>query len=146
MKFVINVLPTCIFGLIIVLTFCSVKHFVGIHCYSYAVVCLYMYIELIYCDIIKYFRPTITLSDCTYYIYITFAKMRCILLFKSLRIFINVRKIVLFCDFVPELISPYYGIVYILICMYVGVSLSQSDIEMRHAHCTICSVNKNHII
>ena len=27
-KFVINVLPTCIFGLIIVLTFCSVKHFV----------------------------------------------------------------------------------------------------------------------
>ena len=30
--------------------------------------------------------------------------------------------------------------------MYVGVSLSQSDIEMRHAHCTICSVNKNHII
>ena len=64
-KFVINVLPTCIFGLIIVLTFCSVKHFVGIHCYSYAVVCLYMYIELIYCDIIKYFRPTITLSDCT---------------------------------------------------------------------------------
>ena len=145
-KFVINVLPTCIFGLIIVLTFCSVKHFVGIHCYSYAVVCLYMFIELIYCDIIKYFRPTITLSDCTYYIYITFAKMRCILLFKILRIFMNVRKIVLFCDFVPELISPYYGIVYILICMYVGVSLSQSDIEMRHAHCTICSVNKNHII
>ena len=145
-KFVINVLPTCIFGLIIVLTFCSVKHFVGIHCYSYAVVCLYMYIELIYCDIIKYFMPTITLSDCTYYIYITFAKMRCILLFKILRIFMNVRKIVLFCDFVPELISPYYGIVYILICMYVGVSLSQSDIETRHAHCTICSVNKNHII
>ena len=30
--------------------------------------------------------------------------------------------------------------------MYVGVSLSQSDIELRHAHCTICSVNKNHII
>ena len=72
--------------------------------------------------------------------------MRCILLIKILRIFLNVRKIVLFCDFVPELISPYYGIVYILICMYVGVSLSQSDIEMRHAHCTICSVNKNHII
>ena len=84
MKFVINVLPTCIFGLIIVLTFCSVKHFVGIHCYSYAVVCLYMYIELIYCDIIKYFRPTITLSDCIYYIYITFAKLRCILLFRCL--------------------------------------------------------------
>ena len=38
-KFVINVLPTFIFGLIGVLTFCSVKHFVGIHCYSYAVVC-----------------------------------------------------------------------------------------------------------
>ena len=58
----------------------------------------------------------------------------------------NVRKVVLFCNFVCELISPFYGIVYILICMYVGVSLSQSDIEMRHAHCTICSVNKNHII
>ena len=58
----------------------------------------------------------------------------------------NVRNIVLFCDFVCELISPFYGIVYIRICMYVGVSLSQSDIEMRHAHCTICSVTKNHII
>ena len=38
-KFVINVLPTCIFGLIGVLTVCSVKHFVVIHCYSYTVVC-----------------------------------------------------------------------------------------------------------
>ena len=58
----------------------------------------------------------------------------------------NVRKIVLLCDFVRELISSFYGIVYILMCMYVGVSLSQSDIEMRHAHCTICNVKKNHII
>ena len=37
-KFLINLLPTCILGLIGVLTFCSVKYFVGIHCYSYAVV------------------------------------------------------------------------------------------------------------
>ena len=96
-KFLINLLPTFIFGLIGVLTFCSVKHFVGIHRYSYAVVCLYMYIELIYCDIIKYFRPTITLSDRIYYcmlpdIYIMFATLRYILLFKFLRIFMNVRK------------------------------------------------------
>ena len=28
-----------------------------------------MYIKLIYCDIIKYFRLTITLSDWIYYIY-----------------------------------------------------------------------------
>ena len=83
-KFVIHFLPTCIFGLIGVLTFCLVKHFVGIHCYSYTVVCLYMYIDLIYCDIIKYFRPTITLSDWIYYIYIMFATLRCILLFKFL--------------------------------------------------------------
>ena len=52
----------------------------------------------------------------------------------------NVRKLLFLC--VP--ISLFYSIVYILISACLGVSHGKSDIEVRHAHYTICMGNITH--
>ena len=74
------------------------------------------------------------------YIYTSFAPWKYILLFKFVCILINVRKLLFLC--VP--ISLFYSIVYILIFVCLGVSYGQSDIEVRHAHYTICMGNRTH--
>ena len=153
MKRLINVLHTCIFY--------------AIHCYLYTVIIwkqsiinftrMSQFINipiqsmdscnvLLHCTTIKYY---IILSYRIYYhilpdIYNAFAPSKYILLFKFVWILINVRKIVFFCIFICVHISLFYSLVYILISACLGVSLSQSDIERRHAHYTISRVNRTH--
>ena len=97
---------------------------------------------LLHSTTIKYY---ITLIDIIYNrilsdIYTSFAPWKYISLFKFVWILINVRKLLFLC--VP--ISLFYIIVYILISACLGVSHGQSDIEVRHAHYTICMANITH--
>ena len=75
---------------------------------------------------------------------ITFAPLKYILLFKFVWLLINVRQIVLFYVFIYVLISLVYSLVYIFVCTCGGVSPHQGDIEVRHEHYIVCSVNRNH--
>ena len=102
---------------------------------------------LLHCTTIKYY---IILSYRIYYhlpdiyIYTACAPLKYILLFKCVWILINVRKIVFFCIFICVHISLFYSLVYIFISVCLGVSLCQSDIEVRHAHYTISRANRTH--
>ena len=77
-------------------------------------------------------------------IYTACALSKYILLFKFVWILINVRKIVFFCIFICVHISLFYSLIYIFISVCLGVSLCQSDIEVRHAHYTISRENRTH--